>query len=155
MKSTVRRHIRSCCAVLLCILAPAITLSCTSLLMDKGKGSKTEDSLLSSIKSFNAALRWGDYRSASVWVPAPLKEKFWQNADVCCQGLRIVDYQVREVGLEQGRAIGNVILTYRYYQPANPTLQTKTLTQKWVFLEDQKAWQVMETGFETLIKTNS
>jgi hypothetical protein len=108
-----------------------------------------EKGLLLAVERFSKDLRWEDYKSASAWIAPSAKEEFWGQADRLHEGVRIVDYQIVDAGLDGFS--GKVTLRYRFYQKQNPQIQNRTLHQQWLYSEKDEAWQVVRHDLQKLM----
>lgn len=125
-----------------------------SLLMagcpQSSKESKNEEDLVKTVRNFNSMFRWGDYKVASVWIVPNAKEAYWNFVDKYQHALRIIDFEVRDASLDESMKKGTVLVSFRYYLTENPNVQTRIIKQNWIFLENKKAWVILETGFHQL-----
>ncbi|MGO9019741.1 MAG: hypothetical protein ACLQVJ_15475 [Syntrophobacteraceae bacterium] len=107
-----------------------------------------DDNLKSSVKAFNEAFRFEDYSQASVFVSPDKKEKFWTEVDRFQGKIRIIDYELRDMQLDEKKNHATVILCIQYWRPESPILKTVSFTQKWQYSEKDKTWRVSDSGFE-------
>jgi hypothetical protein len=108
-----------------------------------------EKGLLLAVDRFTKDLRWEDYKSASVWIAPSAQKAFWDLADRLHEQVRIVDYQLVDVGVNE--ISGNATLRFRFYQKQNPRIQTVTLHQQWLFSETDRVWQVERNDLQKLM----
>jgi hypothetical protein len=131
---------------LFCLVLPLL-LSCSSFSSKKND----EKNLLTHIEAFNSAIRWEDYQAASSWVVPQLQEEFWRQADSLQGHIRLMDFQVRNIALENEGFSGTVVLRFRYYYTDDPHLRSKTLQQRWRYLEKEKVWQIVQYDLAALM----
>jgi hypothetical protein len=136
--------------VLFLALLPA---SCASTGVHDEK--KLLEALKASVEAFNTAVRWEDYTEAAAFVTADKKEQFWAETDKFKGKVRIVDFQVREVNPEEKGHRGTAIIRFQYWRLASPTVLTLTISQKWFFIDKEKAWKVAESGFGPLTRARA
>jgi hypothetical protein len=146
------------------LLILSSTVSCASILAaqaaSQGTGllvvaaassASTEDhdkNLKGSVEAFNEAFRFEDYVKASVFVNPDKKEKFWSEADRFRGKIRIAEYELRDMQLDEKKNHATAILYLQYWQPESPSLKTVSFTQKWQYSEKDKTWRVSDSGFE-------
>jgi hypothetical protein len=140
-----RPHGRTFLFFWLVCLAAGFFSSCSTL---RGQN-EDEKGLILAVERFSKDIRWGDYRSAAAWVDPSAKEEFWDQADRLREAVRILDYQIVDVGLNGFS--GKVTLRYRFYQKQNPQIQTRTLHQHWLFSDQDRAWQVVRNDLHKLM----
>ncbi len=134
---------------LICILLSSLFLtSCASLMA--GDDKKQSDDLRFAVETFNNAFRWGDYPTAAIWVDPSRKEQFWAEVDRFKSKIRIYEIQVRDIDKEEKSPVGTAILNVQYFRMDAPTLQSITLSQKWVFSEKDKSWRIDQSGFRPM-----
>ena len=111
----------------------------------------TEDhdkNLKGSVKAFNEAFRIEDYAQASVFVSPDKKEKFWSEVDRFQGKIRITEYELRDMQLDEKKNHATAIMYFQYWRIESPILETVSFTQKWQYSEKDKTWGVSDTGFE-------
>jgi hypothetical protein len=140
-----RPHGRTLLFFWLVCLAAGFFSSCATL---RGQN-EDEKGLVLAVERFSKDIRWGDYRSAVAWIAPSAKEEFWDLADRLREAVRIIDYQIVDVGVNGFS--GKAMLRYRFYQKQNPQLQTRTLHQQWLFSEQDRAWQVVRNDLQKLM----
>ena len=145
--NSVRRTLRMNAAIpLLCLVLP-IFVSCSTFSEKKND----ESHLAQNIEAFNSALRWEEYKLAAAMLPPHLQDEFWRQADAVQGHMRIMDFEIRNILLEQGGFYGTAMLRFRYYYRNDPQVRTKTLRQQWRFLEKEKTWQVVQFNLDELM----
>jgi hypothetical protein len=113
--------------------------------------STTEDhdkNLKGSVKTFNEAFRFEDYSQASVFVSPDKKEKFWSEVDRFQGKIRITEYELRDMQLDEKKNHATAILYFQYWRTESPILKAVSFTQKWQYSEKDKKWRVSDSGFE-------
>ena len=109
-----------------------------------------DKNLKESVQAFNEAFRFEDYTQAVVSVSPDKKEKFWSEADRFKGRIRIADYELRDVQLDEKKNHATAILYFQYWRPESPTLKAVSCTQKWQYFEKDKTWRVSDWGFEAI-----
>lgn len=133
-------------ALILWLLA-GILCSCSLLSTQKGD----EEALRLAADRFNTNLRWEDYKAAATRMAPSKREDFWNQADRLQGQVRIMDYQVVDVSMNDADGSGAVTLRYRFFHKRNPQLQTTMVHQKWVFSDREHVWQVVKNDMEQLM----
>jgi hypothetical protein len=143
-----KKTVSKIAAALFCLLAAAMATSCGSM------GShKDQDTLQQCVEAFNRAFKWEDYNGAAVWVDRGRREQFWREVDNFKKKIKIVDFQIREIQYQEKAPTGTAIISFQYWRPDAPTLQTATISQKWFFSPAEKAWQVGQSGYYEITKS--
>jgi len=132
--------------VLLCFLT-GILCSCSMLSSQKGN----EQALRVAADRFNTSLRWEDYKAAATRTAPSRREDFWNQVERLRGQVRIMDYEVMDVSLNDTDRSVTVTLRYRFFHKRNPQLQTTTVRQKWEFSEREHVWQVVRNDMEQLM----
>lgn len=132
--------------LLLCFFA-GILSSCGLLTTQKGN----EQALRLAADRFNTSLRWEDYKAAATRIAPSRREDFWNQVERLRGQVRIMEYQVMDVSLNETDRSGTVTLRYRFFHKRNPQLQTTTVRQKWEFSEREHVWQVVRNDMEQLM----
>lgn len=132
--------------LLLCLLA-GLLCSCTLF----GGVNNDEQALLTAADRFSTGLRWEDYRSAAKYIPPTGKDAFWEQTERLQGRVRIMEFQVVDVGITGNGNSGNVVVRYRFFHKRNPQLQTTTLNQQWQFFDRDRGWQVVRDDLEKLM----
>jgi len=107
-----------------------------------------DKNLKGSVKAFNEAFRSEDYAQASVFVSPDKKEKFWSEVDRFQGKIRITEYELRDMQLDEKKNHATAILNVQFWRPESPILKTISFTQKWQYSEKDKTWRVSDSGFE-------
>jgi hypothetical protein len=149
-------------AMLLCLLS---AVSCAPVLVGEAayeganlavgvaaiSSASTEDhdkNLKGSVKAFNEAFRSEDYAQASVFVNPDKKEKFWSEVDRFQGKIRMAEYELRDMQLDEKKNHATAILYFQYWRTESPIVKTVSFTQKWQYSEKDKKWRVSDSGFE-------
>ncbi len=117
------------------IFSAVALISCGTLSSDK----RTEQDLLAAMQAYNTAFRWENYKAATALVPPAMQPQFWDEADKFHKFVRIMDFEVRSVVLENQGFRGVAQLNCRFYFTTSPTLQSKTISQTWQYLEKKRS----------------
>ena len=107
-----------------------------------------DKNLKDSVKAFNEAFRFEDYAQAYVFVSPDKKEKFWSEVDRFQGKIRLAEYDLRDMQLDEKKNHATAILYFQYWRPESPILKTVSFTQKWQYSEKDKKWRVSDSGFE-------
>jgi hypothetical protein len=121
--------------------------SCASM----GGQKRDEKSFFAAVEGFNSSFRWEDFKAASMWIPTEGLVDFWEETDIFDGHIRIIDFQIRNVNLNEVSSSGTAIVQFKYYYTNAPHIQTKTLKQQWVYREQGKTWQVVRHELERLL----
>ena len=113
-----------------------------------------DNNLKSSVKAFNEAFRFEDYAQASVFVSPDKKEKFWSEVDRFQGKIRLAEYELRDMQLDEKKSHATAILYCQYWRPESPILKTVSFTQKWQYSEKDKTWRVSDSGFEAFLSNS-
>ncbi len=130
-----------------CFLLLLIPLACTTM----GKPKDDEGGLIQSVQAFHSALKWEDYKLASSWLDSSRREDFWNLADELNENVRVLDFALRDVSVDGQSQTGVVHIRCQYFHTRDPRLMSKTLTQRWKYLPDQKVWIVEHTDLGALL----
>jgi len=133
------------------ILVGQAAVQGTALVATAAASASTEDhdkNLKASVKAFNEAFRFEDYTQASVFVTPDKKEKFWSEVDRFQGKIRLAEYDLRDMQLDEKKNHATAILYFQYWRPESPILKTVSFTQKWQYSEKDKKWRVSDSGFE-------
>lgn len=116
--------------------------------LNKSKNNVKE--LASAVEAFNTALRWGDFKQASVFVAPASQEKFWQQSDKLEGRMRLTEYDIRYINWQSTAHFVPVTIRYRYYFTNDPNLETETVTQIWSYSEEMQHWLITQSGLDPL-----
>lgn len=144
-KSVASRIARIGCVLLLACL----TAACGGY----GQSEKKEkEAFAAAVEAFNHAFRWEDYDAAAVWIDPARKLKFWTEVDKFKGRIRIIDYKIRDIDFGEEKPVSTAVLYFQYYRIDSPTIETVTLSQKWRFVEEEKHWQLEQSGYGAITK---
>ncbi len=138
---------RSIIRALAVCLIMTFVLSCSSL---RG-GSKNSEGLLAAAQDLNNAIRWQDYKTASVIVAPTLQDDFWDLADELHKSVRIMDFETRNSSVDESGQSGVVVLHYRLYYTNSPQVYTKTIHQRYCYSSKDQGWQLVEHDLQGLL----
>jgi hypothetical protein len=130
----------------------ALTLAACASMGGGRDEAKIEEALKASVEAFNGDIKWEDYQGASSFQPADKKGEFWAEMDRFKGKIRIVEYQLREVEFKAKSCSATAILSFQYWRTDAPTIRTVTLNQKWYFIEKERQWKVLDSGFGAITK---
>jgi hypothetical protein len=157
------------CSLILTLFAMLLfllsTASCASLLIGQAAADSAQvvvgvaavssasakehdEKLKTSVKAFNEAFRSEDYTQASVFVSPDKKEEFWSEADRFQGKIRLAEYELRDMQLDEKKNHATVILYFQYWRIESQIVKTVSFTQKWQYFEKDKTWRVSDSGFE-------
>ena len=125
-----------------------VATAAASAAADSASGENKDNGLKGSVKAFNEAFRIEDYAQATVFVSPDKKEKFWSEADRFQGKIRIAEYELRDMQLDEKKNHATAILNVQFWRPESPILKTISFTQKWQYSEKDKTWKVSDSGFE-------
>ena len=132
--------------LVICLIMPFV-LSCSSL----GKSQKNSDGLFAIVQDLNNAVRWQDYKTASVMVSPAMQDDFWNLADELYKTVRIMDFETRNCSLDESGASGVAILRYRIYYTNSPQVFTKTIHQRYCYSPKEEIWQLVQHDMGSLL----
>ncbi len=131
------------------VLLALVLAACAST----GSSEKTKsETLTASVEAFNGAFKWEDYAAAATFASRGKKEEFWAEVDRFKGKIRIVEYTVRELEHEEKSCSATAVLYFQYWRTDSPTVQTVTFNQKWYYIEKDKQWKVLDSGFGALTR---
>lgn len=104
--------------------------------------------LKDSVEAFNGAFRSEDYKQASAFVSPDKKEKFWSEADRFQGKIRITEYELRDMQVDEKKNCATATFCSQYWRSESPILTTVSFTQRWQYFEKDKTWRVSDSGFE-------
>lgn len=106
-------------------LLPPLVLACSAC----AGGYSNSDQLQRRVTSYNEAVRWGRYFSASELVTTETRESWLEEHRGWRQDLRIAEYEVVDSTLNEDSA--HVLVQVTWYRMSESVLQTTTLNQTW------------------------
>ncbi len=133
------------------LMAGQAAVQGTALIATAAAAASTEEhdkNLKESVRAFNEAFKFEDYAQASAFVIPDKKEKFWSEVDRFQGKIRLVEYELRDMQLDEKKNHATAILYFQYWRPESPILKTVSFTQKWQYSEKEKTWRVSDSGFE-------
>ena len=131
-------------AFLLILVAGA---SCTTM----GNSYKNARGFNLAVDQFHNAMRWEAYDTALLFVSPPLVDDFWRLADALQGKIRIMEYEIRQPVCDPRNGSGSVTVNVKLYRQDGPTLQTRTVRQKWVYLAKEDIWQIVQHDLKELM----
>ncbi len=152
-----------CLLLFLILLLLLCGVSCTPLLIGQAAyqgamltntvvtGALTEEDnkkLKESVRAFNQAFGFQDYKQASVFVSPEKKEVFWSEVDRFTGEIRIAGCELRDVQIDEKTKQATVVLSLQYWLMKSPYLKTVSFTQRWQYSEKQ--WKILDMGFEAI-----
>ncbi len=138
----------SCAPMLMGQAACDVAQTGTLLVADAASPKDPDKNLKDSMRAFNDAFRVGDYAQARVFVSPDKKEKFWSEVDRVQGKIRIAEYELRDLQLDEKKNHAAAILHFQYWRTESPSLKAVSFTQKWQYSEKDKTWRVSDSGFE-------
>jgi hypothetical protein len=152
---------------MLLFLLPAV--SCTPMLAGQAAyqgtvavataaaSASTEDpdkKLKDALNSFNEAFKFEDYKQASAFVTPDKKVEFWSEVDRFQGKIRLTEYELRDLQLDEKKDHATAILNVQYWRTESPVLKTVTFSQKWQYTAKDKTWRVSDIGFEAFLSNS-
>lgn len=131
---------------LVCLLVALTTAACSTLATNKN----SEKNLVKAVEDFNNALRWGDYKYAAQWIVPSLQEQFWNQVDQMEKKIRLTDFEIRHVSWDDPYS-AQMIIRYRYYYTNEPSVESKSLLERWQYAQELKRWQITQMSLEQLM----
>jgi hypothetical protein len=113
-----------------------------------------DKNLKATVEAFNGAFKFEDYKQASVFVSPDKKEEFWSDVDRFQGKIRITEYELRDMQLDEKNNKATAIFSSQYWRTESPILKTVSFTQKWQYSEKDKTWRVSDSGFEAFPSSN-
>lgn len=103
-----------------------------------GAAMKRSEDLLYDVRTFQEGLRWRKYEMAADYVPAATREKFLEAHDDVDGDLRIDDYELERVKLDD--EIATVRVKYTWHLDSVGTVHDTVVEQKWE--RQGKVWRI-------------
>ncbi|MDR3556107.1 MAG: hypothetical protein P4L55_15225 [Syntrophobacteraceae bacterium] len=100
--------------------------------------------------TFNNALIFEEYNQAAGFVSREYKDAFWSEVDRFKKGLRLAQFELKDMKLDKEKKHATLILTVQYWRTECPTVKTASITQKWQYFDKDKKWEVNDSGFEAI-----
>jgi len=101
---------------------------------------RTED-LMTDVRTFQEGLRWRKYEMAADYVPARAREKFLEAHDEIDADLRIDDYELERVKLEESKTAALVRVRYTWHLDSVGTVHDTVIEERWE--QQGKVWRVV------------
>ena len=97
-------------------------------------------------KLYTQHMRWSDYEKAALFVAPEEREAFLERTDQLGH-LRIIDYRVRLMDIEDEVLSATALVSYSAYRRASPVAITIRERQQWLREEGTGKWHV-KSSFE-------
>lgn len=136
--------------VLMLAMGAILSIALTGCVTLQGQKANAED-LQETVNAFNAAVRWGDFKTASAMIPDPAQDVFWEDAELFLQNTRIAKMEIRSVKVDEGAETGTAHVSFTYYRLNDPSFRTLLLHQRWRFDPDRHAWLVEDAQIYRLL----
>ena len=118
---------------LLCLLVVS-----GGLLGGCGTAAQRNEDLMYDVRTFQEGLRWRKYEMAADYVPAAVREKFLEAHDDVDGDLRIDDYELERVKLDNASAL--VRVKYTWHLDSVGTVHDTVVEQRWE--RQGKVWRI-------------
>jgi hypothetical protein len=105
-----------------------------------GSLKKSED-LMTDVRTYQEGLRWRKYDMAADYVPGPERERFLEERDEVDRDLRIDDYELERVKLEDGRERALVRVKYTWHLDSVGAVHDTVVEQSWE--RQGKVWRIV------------
>jgi hypothetical protein len=102
---------------------------------------KANDDFMADIRSFQEGLRWRKYDVAADFVPAEKREKFLDAHDETDTDLRIDDYELMRVKLNDSHETAQVRVKYTWHLDSVGTVHDTVVDQHWE--KQGKMWRIL------------
>lgn len=93
-------------------------------------GSRTQDTLAESVRSYNEGIRWGRYAVAAAKVPPAERSLFVQEMDERAEEVKITEYEIVDVAARGSRE-AKVRIKLSWYLESKGTLHETHAEQTW------------------------
>lgn len=104
------------------------------------------------IDQFHSAVRWEAYDRALPFVSPPLVDDFYDLTDILQSKVRIMEYEVRNLSIDQKGETATATVFFKFYHQNSPQLQTKTIREKWAYADKEKIWQIVHHDMKELMR---
>jgi hypothetical protein len=104
-----------------------------------GTAAQRNEDLLYDVRTFQEGLRWRKYEMAADYVPAAIREKFLEAHDEVDGDLRIDDYELERVKLDEASA-ATVRVKYTWHLNSVGTVHDTVVEQRWE--RQGKVWRI-------------
>jgi hypothetical protein len=139
------RALGGCAAGLFLVLA--IVTSCSSL----GNSQNNLKDFGFAVDQFHNAMRWEKYDIALLFVSPKLADDFYRLTDLLQDKIRIMEYEIRNPLYNPQDRSGLVTVHFKLYHCDGPRLQTKTVQERWVYMNKENRWQIAEHDLKELM----
>jgi hypothetical protein len=102
---------------------------------------KAQESLIDDVRHFQDGLRWRKYDLAADYVPARARERFLDAREEVDEDLRIDDYEVERIMLEDGRDRAEVRIRYTWHLESVGTVHNAVVEEEWE--KQGKVWRIV------------
>ena len=117
------------------VVAPLVALAACASIDPWGHRRELEDAQ----RSYTRMVRWGDFEEASQWVAPQERDRFFDDSE-SFRNLRITDYQIGALELDDDGQSATVRVSYRGYDLATLLEREMREVQDWVFEDGH--WRV-------------
>jgi len=105
-----------------------------------GGMNRTED-LLTDVRTFQEGIRWRKYEMSADYVPAAARERFLDQQDVIDKDLRIDDYELERIKVENDQTKARVTVKYTWHLDSVGTVHDTVVEERWE--RQGKVWRVV------------
>ena len=105
-----------------------------------GATGRTED-LLTDVRTFQEGIRWRKYDMAADYVPAAGRERFLEQQDVIDKDLRVDDYELERIKLENDQTSARVTVKYTWHLDSVGKVHDTVMEERWE--RQGKVWRVV------------
>ncbi len=106
------------------------------------------DVLEDDVTEFHRNLRWSRYDEAAVFVAPTIRDAFVQRYRDLGRDFQVTEYEIQSIEMVEGREEAIVLVWYQAVLMPNPTVQETVYRERWRYLEDSRAWQLVERTTE-------
>jgi hypothetical protein len=104
------------------------------------------------VDQFHNAMRWETYDTALLFVSPALADDYYRLTDVLQGKIRIMEYEIRNPLYDPRDRTGSVTVHFKLYHCDGPRLQTKTVQEKWVYMDKENRWQIVQHDLKELMR---
>jgi hypothetical protein len=115
-------------------------LALGALLGCAGMAKPTED-LMYDLRAFQDGLRWRKYEQAAQYVPPAARDRFLDAHDEVDADLRIDDYELERVKLDEGQLRALVRVKYTWHLDSVGAVHDTVVDERWE--KEGKAWRIV------------
>jgi hypothetical protein len=105
----------------------------------------TED-FMDDLRSFQEGIRWRKYEMTVDYLPTSARERFLSSHDEMDNDLRIDDYEVQVVHLEDEHRAATVTVKYTWHLDSVGNVHDTTVEEKWKKLG--KNWHIIDYAYK-------